>query len=208
MFTSANAVNFFMERLQNLGKDIDILKGTSICCIGPKTAEAIGPFGLKADLVPADFKAEGVLAALGQLRVKGQKFLFPRAKEAREILPDRLRELGAEVTVAIAYENVKPVAGAEHVKKLFEGKKIDVVTFTSPSTVRRCACCLYWSNHGQIGQGVRHKNGHHANRIYHPCTDRGDGEVFKEHIITLRGTSGSMEQRRERTNSILSVLLT
>ena len=136
MFTSANAVNFFMERLQNLGKDIDILTGTSICCIGPKTAEAIGPFGLKADLVPADFKAEGVLAALGQLRVKGQKFLFPRAKEAREILPDRLRELGAEVTVATAYENVKPVAGAEHVKKLFEGKKIDVVTFTSPSTVR------------------------------------------------------------------------
>ena len=136
VFTSANAVNFFMERVQSLGKTIDILRGVSICCIGSKTAETIGSFGLKADLVPTDFKAEGVLEALGQLSVQGQKFLFPRAREAREILPEKLRELGAEVTIVTAYENVKPVADAERVKKLFRVDKVDVVSFTSPSTVR------------------------------------------------------------------------
>jgi len=72
---------------------------------------------------------------LGGTNVKGQKFLIPRAKKAREIIPDRLRELGAEVTVATAYENVKPKNDADRVKKLFQEKKIAAVTFTSSSTV-------------------------------------------------------------------------
>ena len=76
-----------------------------------------------------------MLAALGGANVKGQKFLIPRAKKAREIIPDRLRELGAEVTVATAYENVKPTSDADRVRKLFQEKKIAAVTFTSSSTV-------------------------------------------------------------------------
>jgi uroporphyrinogen III methyltransferase/synthase len=135
IFTSANAVKFFMDRLRGLGKDLRILKGVNICTVGPKTAEALEARGLRADLIPGDFKAEGVLAALGGVQVKGRKFLVPRAKVARELIPDKLRELGAEVTVATAYENVKPAADVERAKKLFEEKKISVVTFTSSSTV-------------------------------------------------------------------------
>jgi uroporphyrinogen III methyltransferase / synthase len=135
IFTSANAVRFFMERLRGLGKDLRVLKGVNLCTVGPKTAEALETWGLRADLVPAEFKAEGVLAALGGLKVKGQKFLIPRAKVARELIPVKLTELGADVTVATAYENVKPVADLERVKKLLEDKKISVVTFTSSSTV-------------------------------------------------------------------------
>jgi uroporphyrinogen III methyltransferase/synthase len=135
IFTSANAVRFFMERLRALGKDLRMLKGVNICTVGPKTAEALEAWGLRADLVPEEFKAEGVLAALGGIKVKGQKFLIPRAKVARELIPDKLRELGADVTVATAYENIKPVADLERVKKLLEEKKISVVTFTSSSTV-------------------------------------------------------------------------
>ncbi|MGE5173331.1 MAG: uroporphyrinogen-III C-methyltransferase [Betaproteobacteria bacterium] len=135
IFTSANAVRFFMDRLRSIGKDLRILKGVNICVVGPKTAESLESYGLKADLVPAEFKAEGVLAALGGVRVKGQKFLIPRAKVAREIIPERLREMGADVTVATAYENIKPVADVDRVKKLFSEKKISAVTFTSSSTV-------------------------------------------------------------------------
>ena len=135
IFTSANAIKYFMERLRSLGKDLRILKGVQICVVGPKTAEALEQYGLRPDLIPHEFKAEGVLTALGGVKVKGQKFLIPRAKLAREIIPDKLRELGAVVTVAVAYENVKPIADTARVKKLFEEKKIAAVTFTSSSTV-------------------------------------------------------------------------
>jgi uroporphyrinogen III methyltransferase/synthase len=135
IFTSANAVRFFFERLRNRGKDIRLLKGVSICAVGSKTAESLEQYGLKADLIPSEFKAEGVLAALGGVNVKGRNFLIPRAKVAREVIPDKLRELGAEVTVATAYENVKPISDTERVRKLLQEKKISVVTFTSSSTV-------------------------------------------------------------------------
>jgi uroporphyrinogen III methyltransferase/synthase len=136
IFTSANAVKYFMERLRSLGKDLRMLKGVNICVVGPKTAEALEQYGLRADLVPTEFKAEGVLDALGgSAQVKDKKFLIPRAKVARELIPDKLREMGADVTVATAYENVKPAADVERVRKLFSEHKISTVTFTSSSTV-------------------------------------------------------------------------
>jgi uroporphyrinogen III methyltransferase/synthase len=135
IFTSANAVKFFMERLRGRGKDLRLLKGVNICTVGPKTAESLEQYGLKADMIPAEFKAEGVLAALGGVKVKGLRFLIPRAKVAREIIPDKLREQGAEVTVAVAYENVRPVADTDRIKKMFMENKVTAVTFTSSSTV-------------------------------------------------------------------------
>jgi uroporphyrinogen III methyltransferase/synthase len=154
IFTSANAVKYFMGRLRTLGKDLRILKGVSICTVGPKTAEALEGHGLRADLVPEDFKAEGVLVALGGVQVKGRKFLIPRAKIAREIIPDRLRELGAEVTVATAYENVKPAADVERTKKLFQEKKISAVTFTSSSTVHNFVEMLGQKEYKSLLDGV------------------------------------------------------
>jgi len=135
IFTSANAIRFFMERLRSLGRDVRQLKGVNICAVGPRTAEALDHFSLRADLIPEEFKAEGVLSALGGADVKGRRFLIPRAKVAREIIPEKLRELGAEVTVATAYENVKPAGDVDRVKRLFEEKKIAALTFTSSSTV-------------------------------------------------------------------------
>jgi uroporphyrinogen III methyltransferase/synthase len=154
IFTSANAVKFFMDRLRGLGKDLRMLKGISLCTVGPKTAEALESYGLRADLVPTEFKAEGVLAALGGVAVKGLKFLIPRAKVAREIIPDKLRELGADVTVATAYENVKPVADVERTKKLFENRKIAAVTFTSSSTVHNFIEILGQKEYKTLMQGV------------------------------------------------------
>jgi uroporphyrinogen III methyltransferase/synthase len=154
IFTSANAVRFFFERLRSSGKDIRRLKGVSICAVGPKTAESIEQYGLRADLVPSEFKAEGVLAALGGVSVKGQKFLIPRAKVAREIIPDKLRGLGAEVTVATAYENVRPTSDVDRVRKLFHDKKIAAVTFTSSSTVHNFVDILGQKEYKSLLDGV------------------------------------------------------
>jgi uroporphyrinogen III methyltransferase/synthase len=154
IFTSANAIKFFMERLRALNKDLRMLKGVNICVVGPKTAEALESYGLKADLVPSEFKAEGVLAALGNEKVKGLKFLIPRAKKARELIPDRLRDQGAEVTVATAYENVRPASDVERIQKLFEEKKIAVVTFTSSSTVHNFVEILGKKGYKTLLEGV------------------------------------------------------
>ena len=154
IFTSANAVKFFMERLRSLGRDIRMLKGVNICVVGPKTAESLEQYGLLADLVPTEFKAEGVLAALGNGNIQGMKFLIPRAKVAREIIPEQLRERGAEVTVATAYENVKPATDVERVKKLFQDKKISVVTFTSSSTVHNFIEILGQKEYKSLTNGV------------------------------------------------------
>jgi uroporphyrinogen III methyltransferase/synthase len=154
IFTSANAVKFFFRRMRERGMDIRSLKGVRICAVGPKTAESLEDYSLRADLVPAEFKAEGVIAALGGGDVKGQRFLIPRAKVAREIIPVRLRELGAQVTVATAYENVRPDADVDRLKKLFQEKKISAVTFTSSSTVNNFVEMMGKSEYKTLMNGV------------------------------------------------------
>ncbi len=154
VFTSANAVRFFFQRLRELGKDVRSLNGLRICAVGPKTAESLEAFSLRADLIPEEFKAEGVLAALGGTSVKGVRFLIPRAKVARELIPDKLRELGAEVTVATAYENVRPTTDVDRVRKLFQDGKIAAVTFTSSSTVNNFVEMLGKSEYKPLMQGV------------------------------------------------------
>jgi uroporphyrinogen III methyltransferase/synthase len=136
IFTSTNAVNFFMNRIGSLGHDQSLLKGIRICAVGAKTAESLQFRGIKADLIPAEFKAEGVVEAFRTLNIKEKNILIPRAKEAREIIPEKLKELGAVVTVVTVYENVKPTADVARIISLFEQKKIEVITFTSSSTVR------------------------------------------------------------------------
>ena len=155
IFTSANAVKYFMERLRGLGKDLRILKGVNICTVGPKTAESLESYGLRADLIPSEFKAEGVLAALGDTKVRDKKILVPRAKKARELIPDKLREQGAEVTVATAYDNVRPTSDVERVRKLFEEHKISAVTFTSSSTVHNFVEILGQKEYIKLTDGVQ-----------------------------------------------------
>ena len=154
IFTSANAVKFFFQRLREQGGDVRSLKGVQICAVGPKTAEALDAYSIRADLVPEEFKAEGVLAALGGVQVKGKRFLIPRAKVARELIPEKLRTLGAEVTVATAYENIMPRSDVERVKKLFSEKKIAAVTFTSSSTVNNFVEMVGKSEYKSLMNGV------------------------------------------------------
>jgi len=140
VFTSGNGVDYFMQRLQAGDGDVRDLKGTRLCAIGPGTADRLSRFGIKVDLMPAEYRAEAVLEALrttGDLR--GQRILLPRADIAREMLAEELRRSGADVVEVAAYRTV-PVdnqrQGEPDLYRMLLDKRVDAITFTSASTVR------------------------------------------------------------------------
>lgn len=135
VFTSVNGVGHFVKRLFDRDMDIRDLKGLKILAIGPKTAEAVREYGVKVDFVPKEYRAESIIEGMGEENIRGKNILIPRAKVAREVLPDEMRRLGAQVTIAECYETVKPESNKEKVRALFAEKRIDAVTFTSSSTV-------------------------------------------------------------------------
>ena len=135
IFTSANGVQYFFERLLELNKDIRELKGIKICCIGPATAGQIINKGIRVDLVPEYFISEGILKSFAALNLQGQKILIPRAARARDVLPEGLGKMGAVVDVVTAYETVNSGKKKEELLELLDDNRIDVITFTSSSTV-------------------------------------------------------------------------
>jgi uroporphyrinogen III methyltransferase/synthase len=144
VFTSANGVRFFLQRLGESGLDVSIARSLSCCAIGPATAAALQSSGVRVDVIATDSRAEGVLQAIIEQagrsdRIKGLRFIIPRAQVAREVLPDELRKLGAIVDTVDAYRTIKPDLDAQSIKGMLEQHQIDAVTFTSPSTVEHFA---------------------------------------------------------------------
>jgi uroporphyrinogen III methyltransferase/synthase len=124
--------------LRHLGRDIRSIGKASIAAIGPATAARLAHYGLKVAAMPDDeYRAEAIVAAIGIKRIRGKRFLIPRAQVAREILPELLHNAGArEVLVAPAYGTIKPKgAQVERMRELIAARGIDLVTFTSSSTV-------------------------------------------------------------------------
>ncbi|MBI4829273.1 MAG: uroporphyrinogen-III C-methyltransferase [Nitrospinae bacterium] len=135
VFTSVNGVGFFVKRLRERGMDIRDLKGLLVLAIGPKTAEAVEALGVRVDFVPKEYRAESIIEGMGADRIRGKNILIPRAKVAREVLPDEMKKLGAQVTIAECYETVRPGDKRDAARRRFEAGEIDAVTFTSSSTV-------------------------------------------------------------------------
>jgi uroporphyrinogen III methyltransferase / synthase len=135
IFTSVNGVRFFRERLWAREKDVRSLKTAKVCTIGPKTAEAVRQLGIIPDLIPSVFQAEGIVEEMKNIGVDGKRILLPRAEQAREILPESLRSMGAQVDVVPAYRNIKPVQHLERIRSYLKDQRISVVTFTSSSAV-------------------------------------------------------------------------
>ena len=135
IFTSANGVQFFFERLLTKNRDIRDLKGVKICCIGPATARQVESKGIRVDLVPKKFISEGILESFSGINLKGKKILIARAAVARDVLPEGLKKLGAEVDVVTAYETVNSGKKKNDLEALFKENQVDVITFTSSSTV-------------------------------------------------------------------------
>ena len=135
LFTSVNGVKYFLQRLHYKGKDVRDLKGIKIGAIGPKTAEQWHQLGITPDLVPDEYRAEAVVEAFRKWDTQGVRILIPRAAKAREILPDQLRKMGAQVDVVDAYKTVSPTDDTAGVRDMLKKGTIDMVTFTSSSTV-------------------------------------------------------------------------
>ena len=135
IFTSANGVDAFFRRLAAHRLDARALGGARVAAIGVPTAERLRSFGIIADIVPAEFRAEGIVAALDGLVGPGDRVLIPRAAAARDVLPVKLAEAGAAVDVVPAYRTVPGEAQREAVARELAAGRVDIVTFTSSSTV-------------------------------------------------------------------------
>jgi uroporphyrinogen III methyltransferase/synthase len=129
--TSPNGVRLLFERLTGAGRDARALAGCRLAAIGPGTARALGARGLIADIVPERFVAEGLVEALAEVPVS--RALIARAQDARDVLPEALRERGAEVDVLPLYRTVPEPLTPEQREGV---RAADYVTFTSSSTVR------------------------------------------------------------------------
>ena len=135
IFTSANGVRYFIERLDAGPGDLRSLNA-KICAIGPATAEYLQHLHLKVDRVPEEYVAESLLEALGEEALDGKRILLPRATIARDLIPAELTKRGARVDVVAAYETVIPPESEARARDLFGGERKPAwVTFTSSSTV-------------------------------------------------------------------------
>jgi len=135
VFTSANAVRIVSDRLFLAARDSRAFASNRIAAIGPATAEALSTLGLRPDYQPSESVAESVISEWPDTDLTGHKILLPRARQGRELLPNRLRELGATVDVVPAYETVMDAEGASAIRAQLEAEEIHAVTFTSSSTV-------------------------------------------------------------------------
>ncbi len=152
ILTSVNGVTICLNRLLDLGYTLpSSFPGVRIATIGPATAAAVARYGLQVDLTPDEYVAEGVVQALladarqHGYSIAGQRILLARAAEARKILPEELRRAGAIVDEVPAYHTY-PVARsderAQTVLQLLEQRQLDIITFTSSSTVQNFVAWL------------------------------------------------------------------
>jgi uroporphyrinogen III methyltransferase/synthase len=152
IFTSANGVDHFFARLDEKAQDSRALANAKIAAIGVSTANQLRTYGIKADVIPAEFRAEGIIEILEDKIAKGMKILIPRAKEARELLPEKLREMGAIVDVAPVYQTVIGEVDSEALIQKLQDGEIDLVTFTSSSTVTNLLSVLGENGKALLGK--------------------------------------------------------
>ena len=135
IFASANAVDIFLQMLVTTGRDARAFHNSKLCAIGQETADSLANHGLSPELVTSEYTAEGLANALGDWEMRGVRVLVPRAEIARDALPSLLANRGAEVEILPVYRGVCPVDSGPALLRLFDGEGVDVITFTSSSTV-------------------------------------------------------------------------
>lgn len=142
VFTSANAVSALRDYLRERELDLRVLKGPRVAAIGPHTAAAVEAAGLRVALQPEEYVAESLLEALAADGLAGRRLLLLRAAEGREVLPEKAREAGAEVTVVPVYQTLPATTLDAEVVALLEERKVDFVTFASSSSVKNFVAAL------------------------------------------------------------------
>lgn len=139
IFTSVNGVAMVDRRLPAKGLTWAALTGRRVAAIGPATADALAEHGVRPDLVPAEYRAEGLLERLRARVTPADRVLLPRAAQTRDVLVTGLRRLGAQVTEVPAYATRRAEAGTARLREALAAGSIDAVTFTSSSTARNFA---------------------------------------------------------------------
>ncbi len=140
IFSSVNGVKYFFERLRRNGQDIRTLRSASVAAIGPETAKAVEDHHLRVELIPPLYKAEDLVGAL--LTRRPSRVLLPRATGARDILPMRLRQNGVRVDEVSTYQSVRPRGREELLRDMLRDGAVDLLTFTSTSTVANFITCF------------------------------------------------------------------
>ncbi len=139
VFTSVNGVQRVRQRFSGKRGDLRALSGARVAAIGPATAAALQEWGIVPELVPDEYRAEGLADRLRGLIRPGDRVLLPRAAETRDLLVRELERLEARVTEVPAYRTRPVKAGAAALRRALGARQVDVLTFTSSSTVRNCA---------------------------------------------------------------------
>jgi|WetSurMetagenome_2_1015567.scaffolds.fasta_scaffold189275_2 uroporphyrinogen-III synthase len=136
IFTSPTGILSLIKHCKDLKGRLN--PNCKIAVIGPRTGKYLNEQGLDADIIPEDYTAEGLLEIFKDIDVRNKKIGIPRTMAARDVLPEGLKAMGAEVLLAEAYKSVVP-KDKGNVKKLITSvinKDVDAVTFTSTLTVK------------------------------------------------------------------------
>lgn len=134
ILTSVNGVEALFERMLETNQYIGTLTDIFIVTVGPKTAKALEKNCIRPDLIPADHRAEGVVAELLQYGVKGKRILYPRAKVVRPLIVDSLQAAGAEVVAPVAYQTVMPEGNGDRIRDFLAMGNLDAICCSSSST--------------------------------------------------------------------------
>lgn len=141
LFSSSNGVRFLLDRLAAVGGDLRRLGGVRLAAIGPGTAEELLRYRLRADLVPDEFRAESLAAAIA-VEAAGRRLLLARASRGREVLAEQLRAAGAEVDQIVVYSSVDVTRPEAEVAERLAAGRIAFVTVTS-SAIARALVALF-----------------------------------------------------------------
>lgn len=155
--TSPRTVAPLCEALQHAATPLSRVQDRRlrICAVGPRTAEALAAVGLRPDLVPDRFRAEGVVESLLDCEsLEGLRIFFPRAEEGRDVIPRQLRDAGAHVEVVATYRTAPIKGGGEHLSELVAAGDVDALTFTAGSAARVFAEAWdgYWAERAGVGE--------------------------------------------------------
>ena len=139
VFTSVNGVAMVDRRLSARGLAWTAISRKRVAAIGPATAEALAEHGVRVELVPTEYRAEGLVEGLRRVVGPADRVLLPRAKETRDVLVVELRRLGVAVTEVPAYQTRRIEDGVARLREALASGSVDAVTFTSSSTARNFA---------------------------------------------------------------------
>lgn len=154
VFTSVNGVSRFFDRLFDSGRDVRAMGHLRTAAIGPATAERLKSFGLGSDLLPEDYRAESIIAAFRGRNIAGQSILLPRAQEARLVLPEELAAMGARVRDVAVYKTEPASGDRQTLITRLETRSVDLITFTSSSTVKNFKALLPEARFAELTAGV------------------------------------------------------